>query len=374
MALNDTRLRTLKPKPGKTERLIADDINGLYIRIRAGAKGDISRTWQFRRRERGKLSITTIGVYPQIPLIEARRQAIEMATKRSVYSPTIGEAVERWVREQVNPVHKKPELIHGYINRAILPAFGDRQVRDIRPAEIADAVRAYKTEVGATAKSRHGGVTAAKALLAVYKGLFDYCVASGWIEQSPAAQLKGKALAGPSPGARDRVLTDDEIRFVMTTDTVHGPVLRFLLATGLRIGEAYNGYREGQYWVVPAASSKNNSAHRVWLSELALAQLAYPWMPPHSVQCWLTNHVGTWTAHDLRRTFSTRINGMGVAPYVVEKLLNHTLPGVMGIYNRQEYLAERQQALEAWSAWLKGLVETPPADVVSLRQASQQAA
>src|SRR5262249_18828153 len=47
MALHDTRLRTLKPQPGKTERLIAD-VNGLYIRMRRGEKGEITRTWQFR--------------------------------------------------------------------------------------------------------------------------------------------------------------------------------------------------------------------------------------------------------------------------------------------------------------------------------------
>ena len=67
--------------------------------------------------------------------------------KRQVHSPTLAEAVERWLREQVDPVHRKPELIHGYVTRAILPAFGDRRVRDIRPAEIADAVREYGERV-----------------------------------------------------------------------------------------------------------------------------------------------------------------------------------------------------------------------------------
>ena len=51
MALNDTRLRNLKPKPGKTERLVADG-NGLYIRIRAGEGSKVTRTWQFRRSQK----------------------------------------------------------------------------------------------------------------------------------------------------------------------------------------------------------------------------------------------------------------------------------------------------------------------------------
>jgi len=374
MALHDTRLRTLKPLPGKTERLVADT-HGLYIRIRAGERGEISRTWQFRRKESGKLSITTLGTYPELPLLEARRQAIELATKRETFSPTVAEAVERWLREQVDPVHKKPGLIHGYVDRAILPAFGDRRIRDIQPSEVTAAVRKYGEKVKAAANARQGGLTAARALLAVYKGLFGYAVASGWLAQSPAAQLTAKAVAGPRSAARARVLSDDEIRMVLTIDIAQGPVLRFLLATGLRISEAYNGHREGQYWVVPAAAAKNKAAHRVWLSDLALAQLSQqPWVGAAAVQCWATAHAGGWTAHDLRRTFSTRINDMGVAPYIVEKMLNHTFGGVMAVYNHATYDTERRQALEAWSTWLKGLIEKTPADVVSLRQVLQQVA
>ena len=158
-------------------------------------------------------------------------------------------------------------------------------------------------------------------------------------------------------------------------------MLRFLLLTGLRIGEAFNGHREGQYWVVPPEFSKNGIEHRVWLSDLALAQLTrHPWEASrHAVQQWLADNTDGWSAHDLRRTFSTRMNekqpkGMGVAPYIVEKMLNHTLGGVKAIYNQATYDAERQQALEAWSAWLKGLVEKAPAGIISLRQVSQQMA
>ena len=372
MALTDTRLRTMKPAKGKTECLLADG-NGLYVRIRTGQ--NTSRTWQFRRKAAGRLKITTLGTYPELSLLEARRQAIDLATKREVHSPTLAEAVDRWLREQVDPVHKKPELIHGYVTRAILPAFGDRRVRDIRPAEIANAVREYGDKVKGAANARQGGKTAAGALLNVYKVLLKYCVTVGWLEQSPAEQLTAKAVAGPAPAARSRVLSDDELKLVMMTDVAVAPVLRFLLATGLRIGEAYNGYREGQHWVIAASASKTGAPHRVWLSDLARVQLEQqPWAGRAVVQAWITAHAGGWTAHDLRRTFATRINGMGVAPHIVEKLLNHKLPGVLGIYNRAEYLPERQQAIEAWSTWLLDLAGKQPADIVHKRQVSFQAA
>ena len=103
-------------------------------------------------------------------------------------------------------------------------------------------------------------------------------------------------------------------------------MLRFLLATGLRIGEAYNGHREGQYWVVPVGAAKNRGCAPRLVGDLALAQIEQrPWTGRAVVQAWVTAHAGGWTAHDLRRTFATRINGMGAAPHVVEKMLNHTL-------------------------------------------------
>ena len=301
MALTDTRLRTLKPPKGKTECLVADG-NGLYIRIRTGQ--DTSRTWQFRRKVAGRLTITTLGTYPELSLLKARRQALELAMKRQVHSPTLAEAVERWLRGGLDPVHKKPQLIHGYVTRAILPAFGERRVRDIRLAEIAHAVREYGERVKAAANARQGGKTAAGALLNGYKGLLKYCVTAGWLEQSPAEQLTARAVAGPAPASRSRVLSDDELHRVLTTDAAPGPVLRFLLATGLRL-EAYGGHREGQYWIVPSAASKNGREHRVWPSELALAQFEqHSWAAAPSCRPGRPR-AGGWTAHDLRRTFDT---------------------------------------------------------------------
>jgi len=61
--------------------------------------------------------------------------------------------------------------------------------------------------------------------------------------------------------------------------------------------------------------------------------------------------------------------GLGIAPYVVDRILNHStgkISGVARIYNRHEYLAERKIALEAWARHLEGLL-TP--NVVQLVRA-----
>ena len=44
---------------------------------------------------------------------------------------------------------------------------------------------------------------------------------------------------------------------------------------------------------------------------------------------------------------------MGFPPHVCDKLLNHvqgTISGVAAIYNRNEFMKEREAALQAWAA------------------------
>ena len=69
-------------------------------------------------------------------------------------------------------------------------------------------------------------------------------------------------------------------------------------------------------------------------------------------------HSAPWTLHDLRRTFSTTLNNMGIAPHVVEQLLGHALGGVMSVYNRSQYLPEKLDALNKWMDRLDLLSES----------------
>lgn len=62
-----------------------------------------------------------------------------------------------------------------------------------------------------------------------------------------------------------------------------------------------------------------------------------------------------FTPHDLRRTVVTRLSDLGIAPHIIEKIVNHKMTGVMGIYNRSEYLPESQKAIELWNRYLQDL-------------------
>jgi integrase len=83
--------------------------------------------------------------------------------------------------------------------------------------------------------------------------------------------------------------------------------------------------------------------------------------------------LGRWTYHDLRRTAASGMAGLGIAPHVVEAVLNHksgTIKGVAAVYNRYSYADEKKAALEAWARKLDAIVRGKPAgNVVELAQA-----
>ena len=65
-----------------------------------------------------------------------------------------------------------------------------------------------------------------------------------------------------------------------------------------------------------------------------------------------------WTLHDLRRTMATGLQRLGVRLEVTEAVLNHvsgSRSGIVGVYQRHDYFAEKRSALEAWCKEVKRL-------------------
>jgi integrase len=75
-----------------------------------------------------------------------------------------------------------------------------------------------------------------------------------------------------------------------------------------------------------------------------------------------------WTPHDFRRTLSTRMHDMGVAPHVVEQILNHQghRGSVGGVYNKSKYEREVRAALALWEEHIRMLVEGGERKIISL--------
>lgn len=303
----------------------------LYLNIRR-----ISKTWLIRRRlPDGKMRIRTLGHHPAMKLKQARLLALEAALSGEVSSLTI-EQLAREFSESLELEQKRPEQAKGYLERAIVPALGRRRVIEVTPADIADVIRQYRSR----------GPRAADCLRSVARAMFGFAVEIGIRPDNPAGTLT-RRVSGYRPEARARVLSDDEIRLIWSVDHDHGRLLRFLLLTGLRIGEAQNGEQEADRWHVSPQLSKNGRSHWVHLTPTALAQLPLLATTPTAVQSWVSRWLmregihDRFVPHDLRRTAATRLATAGTEPFIIERVLNHTLQGVMGTYNRAEYEPER---------------------------------
>jgi hypothetical protein len=63
---------------------------------------------------------------------------------------------------------------------------------------------------------------------------------------------------------------------------------------------------------------------------------------------------------------------LGFQPHIIERVLNHVSGaqgGLVGVYQRYEYLNDRKRALCAWGNFVEGLVSAKPAiqNVVQVR-------
>jgi integrase len=241
--------------------------------------------------------------------------------------------------------------------------------------------------------------------LAYVKAMLGWAVDESLIEKNAAAGVKMPAQRVE----RERALSDEEIRaFWLACDEIgwpFGPLAQLLLLTAQRRDElAHATWSEfnltKQTWTLPAERTKNGRSHIVHLPALAIEILArLPRMA--SKKGWVfTSGLGgadtpvsgfgrgreriaaamitvsgdqlpPFTLHDLRRSAATGMAALAIAPHVVDKILNHSsgkIAGVAKIYNRFEYLPERQAALEAWARHVESLIRPTPSNVVELLQ------
>ena len=61
--------------------------------------------------------------------------------------------------------------------------------------------------------------------------------------------------------------------------------------------------------------------------------------------------------HDLRRTARSNMAKLGISPTIAGKVLNHTVSGISGVYDRHDYLTEKTEALDKWADELKKTIK-----------------
>jgi integrase len=247
-----------------------------------------------------------------------------------------------------------------------------------------------------------GALVQANRTLARLRALFNWAIGKDRIAVSPAARMS----LPTQERARDRVLSDDELRwFWQACDEIgwpFGPLAKLLLLTAQRRDEvAGMTWAEVDLdrgvWTVPRHKAKNDRKHEVQLSAAAVTvlrslprfgdliftttlktsvsgfsrakrRLDAEMRRAKDAELGKADVIPNWTLHDLRRTATTGMAGLKIAPHVVDRILNHTggtIHGVAAVYNRFEYLEKRRAALEAWGRHVEGFITPAPTNVVA---------
>ena len=77
--------------------------------------------------------------------------------------------------------------------------------------------------------------------------------------------------------------------------------------------------------------------------------------------------IAPWTLHDLRRSAATGMAGIGIAPHIIEAILNHVSGakgGISGTYNVEAYESEKRAALDRWAGHIDSVVSGRADDTV----------
>jgi integrase len=232
------------------------------------------------------------------------------------------------------------------------------------------------------------GPAAADNALAVIGRVMNWHASRSDDFRSPI--VRGMARTKPKERARDRILTDDELRAVWAqaeANGVFGAFICFILLTAARRAEASAmswSEVDGDDWTLPAARNKTKVDLVRPLSKAAMAVLeeqrraACPFVFSVNGKRPITGFseakgafdkalpLPRWTLHDLRRTARSLMSRAGVPTDHAERCLGHVIGGVRGVYDRYEYYAEKQLAYEALAGQIDRIVR-PRANVVGIK-------
>jgi integrase len=335
----------------------------------------------------------TIGPYGRVTLHQARVAAQKVfaaklegrdpaaerrESKRRAVADLVEDLLETFITQRLSQNRSAAETSR-LLRREVGKPWVGRSIHGISKRDVVEV---------ASAIVQRGAPGAANKTLKSLKTFLRWCVGQAVLDQSPAegVPLPTKEVA------RDRVLNDTELtQVILAARKIGGPygaIVELLALTGQRREEVACLHWEEldlaqRTWTIPKARTKNAKAHIVHLSRQALAVLkcadqrgpfvftllgTKPFQDFARAKRRLDQLSGVtgWRLHDLRRTCVSGMARLGTAPHVADKILNHqagTISGVAAVYQRHDFLAERQEALERWGAHVARAVTDHCSDV-----------
>lgn len=370
LALTDAGVRRLPPPATGTTTYWDTTQKGLGVRVSPkGTKTFIALVGSGARHK--------IGRYPHIPLATAREETRKLLAKKELgqyekpHVITYETAVERYLSACADK--NRPRTVADYKKHLDRLPFKGRRLTTIRKSHVASELEKI------TAKSMRAHVlTSAKAF-------FSWCAGEGYIDASPISALKPPIKKAKTT---KRSLSPAELVEVLSKALKHpypfGAIVALLILNGQRRNETvtYEWDRITRETItVPADIAKNGVEHTFPYGSLTRqvlesvpayakqSQYVFPsrietgtvfngWSKSKKAFDAILEGVKPYTLHDLRRTFTTTLQSLGVAYEVRERLVNHLIPGVAGTYSVYAYENEMVDAIAKYDAYLVQLLSS----------------
>jgi integrase len=374
VTLTDRVVQQAKAKGARVE--IADAVlPGLYLIVQPTGVKSWAVRYRIGRRTR---KLTLPGRYPVLSLAKAReaaRTALESTTAGGdpAAAKQAGTPADDTLAAYIALYREK----HVSTVRAGTAANINRELEHMQDAWPGRTLRSIskKDVIAVVDKATHRGPSAGVTAWKVAKAFFAWCEAREDDYASPARSIRKPA----KERSRDRVLDDAELKLAWeaadTEGGAAGALVKFLILSGARRNEITELARHeinADAIELPGERTKNGSPHSIPLTAMmrrvldtlpgngkfVLNGTDRPYGDHSGAKEKVTPAIRPWTLHDLRRSFASGLQRLGIAPHIVELALNHrsgTFSGVAGIYQRHRYAKEVAEAFAIWSRHIEAL-------------------
>ncbi|KFN39993.1 integrase [Smithella sp. F21] len=390
MSLTDTKVHNAKPRE-KFYKLTDGD--GLYLHV-AETGGKL---WRFRYRFAGKEKLLSLGSYPEISLLDARKKrdearrqvandidpgAVRKAQKQAKAEETeTFEVIAREWHSKFKPIwaESHSSRVLSRLEQNVFPYIGSKPISQIKAPELLGVLRRIEAR---------GIVHSAHNIRGICGQIFRYAVATGRAEHDPSAALRG-ALT-PVKTIHRAAITEPERagELLRAIDGYRGSfvvqcALKFAPLTFVRPGELRHAeWSEIDFdkseWNIPADKMKMKYPHLVPLSKQAIEILTelkkltgngkYVFPGRTSARPMSNNAIlaalrymgfekTEMSGHGFRAMARTILDEvLQVRPDFIEHQLAHAVKDPLGrAYNRTQHLEERRRMMQTWADYLDGL-------------------
>ena len=391
MALNDTKIRNIKPSE---KQLKLFDGGGLFLLVTLQG----SKLWRLKYRHEGKEKLLAFGAYPEISLADARQRrdearkqiakgidpgAVRKAQKQSETAETeTFEVIAREWYAKFTPTWSAghAESIKGRLDKDLIPWLGKLPMKEIKAPKVLEALRRIEDR---------GALEQAHRVRTIVGQVFRYAVATGRAERDVSTDLRG---ALPQPPERHHAAITDPREVAPLLQAIDGYQGHFMVRCALKLSPMLfvrpGELRHAEWaeidlndaiWCIPAEKMKVKQPHIVPLCRQAVeiltelkeltgtSRYVFPSTRSHTRPMsdntvnaalrYLGYDRDTMTGHGFRAMARTILDEvLQVRPDFIEHQLAHAVRDPNGrAYNRTAHLEERRKMMQKWADYLDGL-------------------